>query len=270
MEVDSVRGCTLVRDISTVEGDAESEAQFIAVPPLTAEDEITMGEDVEMTHTPKATQPGGVTSLPYKFTKKRGDGEVEVSGTCALTDSTKKMTVSALKACISALDAAAGISRTPPSCNKPGLKRILQERRREAQTRMEVGEDERMQQAEREAAEMAEAGVKDATEEEEQTADGEQNTALPLDKTQRIRAARRASEMWAANMLVDDNTFRQPCMLPLLDTVPFKLREKVCRLYVRCCVLRHGIYGRAWQLVLVGRRGGRRGRGRQSVRPTGR
>jgi hypothetical protein len=83
------------------------------------------------------------------------------------------------------------------------------------------------------AADLTAAGVEDTTEVDMPEADGE-TTALPLDKTQRIRKARRTSEMWAANMLAEDDTFRQPCMMPTLDTVPFKLREKVIKLYVRC------------------------------------
>ena len=63
-----------------------------------------------------------------------------------------------------------------------------------------------MQQAEREAAGLAAAGDDDTAEVDMLEADGEA-TVLPLDKTQQIRKARRTSEMWAANMLAEDDTF---------------------------------------------------------------
>ena len=58
---------------------------------------------------------------------------------------------------------------------------------------------------------------------------------MQLDYTQRVRQARRASEMWAYYMLCEEgDMMRQPCTVPLVDTIPFTLREKVVRAYARC------------------------------------
>ena len=43
------------------------------------------------------------------------------------------------------------------------------------------------------------------------------------------------SELWAYALLQEDgDTLRQPCTVPLMDTIPFELRERVCKAYARC------------------------------------
>ena len=79
--------------------------------------------------------------------------------------------------------------------------------------------------------EQEEGGEEDREGEEE--AEGE--TPAQPDYTQRVRQARRASEMWAYYMLCEEgDMMRQPCTVPLVDTIPFTLREKVVRAYARC------------------------------------
>eukprot|EP01043_Picozoa_sp_COSAG02_P002991 COSAG02_NODE_70_length_42239_cov_15.323090_28_plen_118_part_00 len=56
-----------------------------------------------------------------------------------------------------------------------------------------------------------------------------------MDRTLERIAARRASELWAANLLAEDpGTLRQPCAVPLVESIPFEIKPKVVLLYTRC------------------------------------
>ena len=61
------------------------------------------------------------------------------------------------------------------------------------------------------------------------TEEGEERKTM--DRTQQLQAARRTSELWACTMLQDEELqLRQPCTVPLVEEVPFRLRQKVVRM----------------------------------------
>ena len=93
---------------------------------------------------------------------------------------------------------------------------------------MAVGEPRAAAAAGSHAAELdsARLGVGDSTKEPKADA--------ALDRTQMRRKERRVWELWAYALLHEDgDTLRQPCTVPLVDDLPWDLRERLCKTYAR-------------------------------------
>jgi hypothetical protein len=105
--------------------------------------------------------------------------------------------------------------------------------------RREAAHEGREREAQRQQEEAARRGVGGEPEEEEQAEHegegGGEQQASRLDRTQQLQAARRTSELWAYTILQEEGLqLRQPCTVPLVEEVPFKLRQQVVRMYARC------------------------------------